>query len=242
MYARIIDGVEYKFGVSGKLYRNGLIMYDDVTGSLWSHVDGQAIVGEMTGTKLEVFPAIHTDWATWKDLHPETLVIAKSKSPSPRDSFGRDPYEDYYRDESSGVIGWSNRDQRLSVKQHVIGLRIGDQVKAYPFSVLNDEPVVNDELADTALAVFFHRWSGAGAVFDRRVGDRTLSFRLADEADSDNFVVVDQETGTRWLALTGEAIEGTLAGERLTAIPTTEAFWFGWVDYYPDTLLYGEKD
>jgi hypothetical protein len=64
VYARLIDGIEYKFGVSGKLYRNGLIMYDDVTGSLWSHVAGEAVVGELVGTKLELVSAIHTDWAT----------------------------------------------------------------------------------------------------------------------------------------------------------------------------------
>ncbi len=62
MYARLIDGIEYRFGVSGKLYRNGLIMYDDVTGSLWSHVAGRAVVGDLAGTELELMSAIHTDW------------------------------------------------------------------------------------------------------------------------------------------------------------------------------------
>jgi hypothetical protein len=240
VYARTIDGVEYKFGVSGKLYRNGLIMYDDVTESLWSHVAGRAIVGELAGTRLEIVSALHTDWATWKGLHPDTLVIARSKSSFLRDALGLDPYEGYYEDSSTGVLGRTNQDDRLPVKQHVIGLRIGDQAKAYPFSVLNEEPAVNDELADRPVAVFFHRWSATGAVFDRRLGDRALTFRLADGAGSDDFVVVDEETGTRWQALSGEALEGPLAGERLTAIPFTQVFWFGWADYYPDTLIYGQ--
>jgi len=236
----MIDGVEYKFGVSGKLYRNGLIMYDDVTKSLWSHVAGQAISGELAGTKLEIIAGLHTDWATWKGLYPDTRVIAKSKSTYRRDALGYDPYEDYYRDSSAGVLGRANRDERLPVKQHVVGLRIDDQTKAYPFSTLNEEPVVNDEFAGTPVAVFFHRWSAAAAVFDRRLDDRLLTFHLADDASSDNFVIVDRETGSRWRALTGEAIEGPLAGERLAALPTTQAFWFSWVDYYPQTLLYGQ--
>ena len=242
MYARLIDGIEYRFGVSGKLYRNGLIMYDDVTGSLWSHVAGRAVVGDLAGTELELMSAIHTDWATWKGLHPDTLVIAKSKSSYRQDASGRDPYEGYYRDQSAGVLGRANQDERLPVKQHVLGLRIGDQAKAYPFSALNDEPVVNDEFAGTPVAVFFHRWSAAGAVFDRRLDDRTLTFRLTDDADNERFIVVDHETSTRWQALTGEAIEGHLAGERLMAIPVTEVFWFGWVDYYPETLVYGKEN
>jgi hypothetical protein len=242
VYARIIDGVEYRFGVSGKLYRNGLVMYDDVTGALWSQVVGRGIVGDLAGTELEWISAIQTDWATWKGLHPDTLVIAKSKSSYGRDAFGLDPYEDYYRNGSAGVLGRANRDERLSVKQYIIGLQIGDQAKAYPFSVLNEEPVVNDEFADMPVAVFFHSESAAGAVFDRRLGGRTLTFHLADDADSENLVVVDRETGSRWRAMTGEAIEGPLSGEHLAAIPITQAFWFGWVDHYPDTLVYSEEN
>jgi len=185
---------------------------------------------------------VPTDWATWKALHPDTLVIAKSKSSYRQDASGRDPYEGYYRDQSAGVLGRANQDERLPVKQHVLGLRIGDQAKAYPFSVLNDEPVVNDEFAGTPVAVFFHRWSAVGAVFDRRLGDRTLTFRLVDNAHTANFVVVDEETGTRWQALIGEAIEGPLVGEHLTSVPVTEVFWFGWVDYYPQTLVYGQAN
>jgi len=240
VYARIIDGVEYRFGVSGKLYRNGLVMYDDVTGSLWSQVVGRGIVGDLAGTELEWISAIQTDWATWKGLHPDTLVIAKSSYG--RDALGLDPYERYYRNDSAGVLGRANQDERLQVKQYIIGLRVGDQVKAYPFSVLNAEPVINDELAGTPVAVFFDSESAAGAVFDRRQGRRTLTFHLADDANSENLVVVDRETGSRWQAMTGEAIEGPLSGEHLAAVPVTQAFWFGWVDHYPDTLVYGVEN
>jgi hypothetical protein len=242
VYARVIDGVEYKFGVSGKLYRNGLIMYDDVTESLWSHVAGRAIVGELAGTRLELVSAVHTDWATWKGLYPDTLVIAKSKSSFSQDTLGFDPYEAYYRDGSPGVLGRANQDERLPVKQHVIGLRVGDQAKAYPFSALNDEPVVNDELAGLPVAVFFHASSASGVVFDRRLGDRVFTFHPGGGADGQDLLVVDEETNTLWRALTGEAVRGPLTGERLTPIPITQVFWFGWVDYYPQTLVYGQDE
>jgi hypothetical protein len=50
---------------------------------------------------------------------------------------------------------------------------------------------------------------------------------------------MDSETGTLWNGLTGEAMSGPLAGETLTRLKSTASFWFGWVDWYPDTRIYG---
>jgi len=36
VYNRDVDGEKVRFGVSGKLYESNLLMYDDVTESLWS--------------------------------------------------------------------------------------------------------------------------------------------------------------------------------------------------------------
>ena len=65
MYAREIETQTLTFGVSGKLIMNALVMYDHETGSLWSQFLGQAVRGQLAGTKLEFIPALMTDWATW---------------------------------------------------------------------------------------------------------------------------------------------------------------------------------
>jgi hypothetical protein len=51
-------------------------------------------------------------------------------------------------------------------------------------------------------------------------------------------LIVDEQTGTRWQAWTGIAVEGELAGQRLKQLPATGVFWFGWKDFYADTLIY----
>ena len=124
------------------LYRNGLIMYDRETESLWSHILGQAIGGEFAGTQLEFIPVLHTDWKTWKERHPETLVVSPAL-------FGRDPYESYYASAREGVIGRGpisgggpERGDDIHPKEYVIGVRLDGEAKAYPFSVLGDEPVI----------------------------------------------------------------------------------------------------
>ena len=58
MYDPIIDGKRFTFGVSGKLYKAALVMYDRQTESLWSQLKGEAIAGPMTGAKLAVLPSL----------------------------------------------------------------------------------------------------------------------------------------------------------------------------------------
>jgi hypothetical protein len=45
------------FGVSGLLRNSDLIMWDRQTQSWWQQLEGEAIVGEYTGTQLELIPA-----------------------------------------------------------------------------------------------------------------------------------------------------------------------------------------
>lgn len=240
MYAREIKGQVYSFGVSGKLWANGLIMYDHQTDSLWSHVAGQAITGPMQGTKLHMLPATRTDWGTWKRLHPETLVIDPLKSPHRRD-YSADPYEGYYYSRDTGVIATRREDQRLNPKAFVIGVRMDGAIKAYPFAHLSQEPVVNDTVADTPVVVVFQERNATGLVFNRRVEERVLTFVPAKRDAGEPLTIRDEQTGSLWSGVEGVALEGSLQGKRLEQIPTTYAFWFAWKDYYPETTVYGEE-
>jgi hypothetical protein len=230
VYSRIIDGQETTFGVSGKLIRNVLVMYDRNTESLWSQLLGEAVEGELKGTKLEYFPSVMTTWAEWKAQYPDTVALVKGFSGS------SDPYDSYYASGRAGVIGETYQDDRLQTKQFVVGVALGDGAAAYPFSVLSLEPVVNDEVGGNPILVVFGDDSVTSAVFSREVGDQTLTFSLEDP---ESLALTDAETGSTWQGLTGQATGGPLAGERLPRLKSTNSFWFGWKDFYPDTRVYG---
>ena len=234
VFARNVGDQTLTFGVSGKLIMNALVMYDHQTDSLWSQFLSRAVRGDMKGTELELLPALMTDWATWAELHPDTLVLDKGGP------YSRDSYERYYQSSDAGVLGETRTDDRLYTKEYVVGLVRNDVILAYPFSVLNETPVVNDTVGDEPIVVTFDAGSGGGIVFSRIVDGQTLTFQPVDEEDpSTGFLhMQDDETQTRWLALTGEAVEGELAGAALQQIPTTLSFWFGWKDFYPQTEIY----
>jgi hypothetical protein len=217
------------FGVSGMLYRNGLIMFDRQTDSLWSHILGQAISGEYKGTQLTFLPALQTDWQSWRALYPETLVVNPQL-------FAQDVYDDYYNSPQAGVLGQANADNKLLTKEYVIGVRLKGEVKAYPFSVLDKQPVVNDRVGEVDIVVFFDRRTASGAVFERHSpAGELLTFQVT--ADSPGGAV-DVESGSQWNILTGIAVSGSLKGTRLAQVPITYAFWFGWADYHGQGSVY----
>ena len=245
MYARQIEGQTLTFGVSGKLIMNALVMYDHQTRSLWSQFLGQSVKGEYAGTELDFVPALVTDWTTWAELHPDTraldvvgdeIVIA-----APRGELGsRDPYTGYYASGSAGVLGETVRDDRLSTKEFVIGLEGDGEATAYPYRVLNDTPVINDTFRGAPIVVVLDTESGTGAVFDRRVDGRILTFDAAEDMGEGSLGLVDRETESGWTALTGEAVRGPLEGAALEPFRSLLTYWFAWKDYHPQTDVYGQ--
>lgn len=229
VYSREIDGNEYSFGVSGKLIMNVLVMYDRQTQTLWSQLLGEAVEGPLKGTKLEYVPAIHTTWADWKTQHPGTLALVKGY-------YGTlTAYRDYYASSDAGVIGETFTDKRLYVIEFVVGVERKGEAVAYPFSALNDQPVVNDEIGGEPVLVVFNIDTGASAVFSRVLDGQTLTF-----SQKDGLTLTDAETESGWDGMSGMATSGPLSGKQLARIKSTSSFWFGWKDFFPDTRVGGQ--
>lgn len=236
MYDRRVKGKELTFGVSGKLHANSLIMYDHQTESLWSHLVGAAVTGPMKGEKLKPLQSMFTRWATWRKLHPDSKVLSSDRSGFLAST--RDPYESYYRSADTGIIPPRHLDKRIYPKEFVIGLVLNNKAKAYPFSVLSRQSVVNDNFDGTPLLVVFDEETTTGTIFRRKLEGKTLSFKKTQLQGEKSLFLVDGETRSIWEALSGNAIRGPLKGKKLEPLPATPSFWFGWVDHYPDSELY----
>ncbi len=239
MYDRRIAGKELTFGVSGKLHANNLVMYDHQTDSLWSHLVGAAITGPQKGKKLKLLESILTSWETWRRLYPGTKVLTHGSTPW----FGslRDPYESYYRSADTGILPTRLSDNRIYPKEFVLGIVIDGKARAYPFSVLSRQPVVNDVFQTVPLLVAFEQESATVKVFTRRVEGRIPSFKRTQMTEKKGLFLVDDATDSIWDGLTGRAIQGRLKGQKLDPFPVTPAFWFGWVDHYPKTEIFRAK-
>lgn len=249
-YGREINGSETTFGTSGRLFASALVMYDRATESLWTHFDGRAVVGLLTGTQLDVYGSPLMAWSEFRTNYPDGLVLDETKTGHTRD-YGANPYSGYDNPETSPFLFFGDLDGRARAKERVVGISLSGVDVAYSLQALSGpgdaNTVTETTQGDTDLVVFwspgqatalegpsvqFGRDVGTVGAFLPRVEDQTLTFTAVDDG------FVDAETGTRW-SVAGVAISGDLAGSTLERVPHLDTFWFAWSTYRPGSELVG---
>ena len=227
VFERVIDGKEVEFGTSGKLYNSNLVMYDRLTDTYWSQALGQAIKGELTGSKLDIIPFDVISWADWKKLHPDTIVLTTDTGHSR--AYAVDPYGDYYIN-TQIVFPIENRDDRMHPKEIILGFEDNKVYRAYKQKDVEKSVVINDEINEKPILIT-SLFAGDSRAFDREVDDMILEFEFR------NGKIFDVQTETEW-NYDGLAVSGELAGAQLTRLGFNPGFWFEWAAFHPQTEVY----
>ena len=149
-YERKINDQEVEFGTSGKLYNSNLVMYDRLTESYWTQIEGKAIVGELTGMKLKPVSINTVLWSEWKINHPNSLVISQDTGFDR--NYGKDPYGSYYQD-SFIMFPTENQDNRIHPKTVIFGIEINETFKAYKEVDLIKNSVIKDTVANQKIII-----------------------------------------------------------------------------------------
>lgn len=169
MYDRTIKGQPVSFGVSGKLYESNVLLYDHQTESLWSQLQAAAVTGELTGTRLIPVVSLVTTWQSWREKHPETLVL--STQTGFRRDYGRLPYRQYAMGPRL-MFPVQHADFRLGPKEKVVGVSVAGQQKAYPFTVLRKRTApVHDQVGETKITVVYDSAANSAQVVDVETGE-----------------------------------------------------------------------
>ncbi|MBI2326728.1 DUF3179 domain-containing protein [Candidatus Curtissbacteria bacterium] len=175
-FERKIDGRQTTFGVSGKLYKSNLVMYDRATETLWNQLGGEAIIGEHLGKKLKQVPLETITWDDWKKKHPNTEVLSTDTGFSR--NYGQNPYVGYETDRDT--FGTVFEDDRLHPKAKIWGIEIDEKFKAYSDEALSGVGDLNDSFAGKNLKISRGQ-DGAVTITDESGKDLvpTISFWFA---------------------------------------------------------------
>ena len=232
VYDRVVAGRALTFGNTHALHQNDLVMFDRQTNSYWFQTAGEAVLGTLTGSRLQALPSQLAPWATWRQLHPDTLALSTDTG------FG----SDYSGDESSSYEALVNAgrfpspvdadvlaDTRLELAELVLGVQIGQTARAYPLDRLGTA-AVNDDIDGRAVVVFSSAHGPTGAAFDSVADGQRLTF------DAEGDAYRDRETGSLW-TLSGQAVAGPLEGRRLAPLPTRTAYWFSYRSAFPHVTV-----
>jgi hypothetical protein len=207
-------GKPLTFVVSGMLWKRNLVMRDQETGSLWSHMLGKCMRGKLKGVELDKIPCQITTWKGWVAQHPKSRSLMMTRT--------MDRYEkSFYKDLGKFVIIHSS---------------LG-RARAWRLSDLNTSSVVNDTFGKRPLLVVYDARTTSAQVYARsRPEHPTLTFTAID-----NDTMTDAETGSTWRRNSATAVAGPLKGQALTPLVGVMAFAKAWDSFYPNGTLWSPK-
>jgi hypothetical protein len=247
VFDRRVEGTVLRFGVSGLLRNSDLVMWDSATDSLWQQITGEGIVGRFAGTQLEFLPTALVRWEDFRSEHPDGQVLALDQG-LPGYNYGRNPYEGYSSRSAPFGFFQDDPDPRFPALERVVGIRVAESTKAYPFSIIAAERVVNDVFEGVPVVVFWGAADtadaldadqvadgqavGTGIAFSPVVDGQTLTFTAVDDT-----TFRDDQTGSLW-SLLGTAIDGPLTGSELGIIIHQNEFWFAWSAFNEGAPVY----
>jgi hypothetical protein len=225
VHRREVNGEPIVLGNHGALWGNAMTWFDHETGSVWSQPIGEAILGPLTGQRLELLPSTLTEWGDWKQAHPDSLAL---DAPSTRNGF--------------------------DIDQMAVVVELGDDSVAHRASDLREVRVANSEVNGVPVAVVLPTDGDNWAVFSRRLDDRVVELEL-ESGRGDNPVLAEIDGPGRWDAIRGLALgdpsndnrndssnsndngtsndRGAAAGQNLDRLPGFTSFPDDYVTFFP---------
>ena len=124
----------------------------------------------------------------------------------------------------------------VSPDRLVLGVIHKGQAKAYPIQFIGYHHQVRDSLGGLPIMVTYCTVCRTGRVFEPLVNGKTEDFRLVG-MDHFNAMFEDKSTRSWWRQATGEAVTGTLKGQKLPEFPSIQTTLDKWIELYPNTLI-----
>ena len=160
-------------------------------------------------------PVVGGNWRTNREkyvLDPELLGPGNNRDAIP-------PIYQPQFESVESADSWLESDDLVGV------LALDDEIHVYPLRMLVYHEVANDQIAGVPVLVTFCPLCDTVLAFDRRVAGEALLFGVSMKLLHDNLIMWDHQTESWWQQVSGMAIVGDLAGERLDFLPVRTLFW-----------------
>ncbi len=244
VFDRNVDGEILDFGTTGRLRYSDLIMYDRQTESWWQQLTGKGLVGKYAGKRLNTLNSYIVSFQEFRKAYPNGLILSRTTGHARE--YGMNPYRGYDDINNSPFMIKDSTDPRLPPMERILSVSVNDKYRVYPYSELNNHPVINDDLHGVPIVVLSKQDSVSPldlpkisesrtipsvTAFRRYVNDLQLTFY------SENNRILDKQTGSQW-NLFGQAIDGQLQGKQLASVESHVNFAFAWLVFYPDSEIY----
>jgi Protein of unknown function (DUF3179) len=214
-----VGGKHEKFRLVGMDHFNAMFE-DATTHSWWRQVTGEAIAGKLTG---EALPEVESNQLTIGKLfalYPNALVM----QPDPGSTWAYDSLGRFERGKSRN--GLTRRDSiSWKDKSWVVGIKIGSESKAYDWTMLKQQRVINDKLDGKPIVLVLSDDEQSFSAFER-------------PADSEPFTVHKDTLIANGQAYDFSGRDLTSTHSRLKGVKAYQEFWHSWKTFHPETKQY----
>jgi hypothetical protein len=218
VFEPVVNGKKEKFRLVGMDHFNAMLE-DASTKSWWRQVTGEAIAGKLKGQHLPEVYSTQTSLKEWLALNPNSLIM--QADPAFRESYSKTTkFEDGTSRESltgTDSLSWKE-------KSWVIGVKLGDERKAYDWNQLKKDRIIHDNVNNTPLIIVATEDHKSFFAF-KRPGDES-KFTLTNDVLSFN---------NKHFRIDGKGIDTAFT---LTPLPAHQEFWHSWRTFNPNTKKY----
>ncbi len=119
----------------------------------------------------------------------------------------------------------------------VLGLAVGNEVRAYSHKVLDWHEIINDDLDDVSVAVIYCPLTGTGIGWNRNLSAGKTTFGVSGLLYNNNIIPYDRLTDSNWSQMLFKSVKGSLSGQSPDVINLVETNWKTWKEMFPDTKV-----
>lgn len=125
----------------------------------------------------------------------------------------------------------------LSENDLVLGIRINDEIKAYPHPILDWHEIVNDRIGDASIALTYCPLTGTGVGWDRMFNGKETTFGVSGLLYNTNLMPYDRETNSTWVQQRLDCVNGERVGDKAVLYSFVETKWSTWRNAYPESMV-----
>ena len=110
---------------------------------------GEALQGPLTGTRLTVLTAVpKVHWRDRRAAYPQSQILTSHGV----QASAEDSYTSYHASRQTGLVLPAHTNTQLPPKDLAIGIRIGEQARAYPLRMFTQTTIITDRVAGKDLS------------------------------------------------------------------------------------------
>jgi len=125
----------------------------------------------------------------------------------------------------------------LSEKDLVVGIKIGDQIRALPHAILDWHEIVNGQLNSIPYTLSYCPLTGSALGWRPQPDAANKTYGVSGLLYNSNLILYDRETESYWSQMLMQCVHGSLIGEKAGLFRVIETTWKTWKAMYPDALV-----